>query len=140
MLGRCLIALMIAGAPAVAAQPLAETRPFPEATANLAVNPNFNTGISGWSSSFLTASWSNLDRSGSTSSGSALLRNQDAVANVGGYFHQCITVVPGRGYAVGASWMAPAGQTRTGTQWTTYSYGASCWTPTDRPISSSARI
>jgi len=91
---------------------------FPISAANLLNNPNFNSNLDGWTASnstILSASWNGIDAIGSTTSGSATLRNTWAIANgAGPYLGQCVAVTAGAGYDIGAKIHIPGSQDRTG--------------------------
>ena len=87
--------------------------------ANLLQNATFDANLTGgWASSntdLLTAAWSGMDANGSATSGSAILRNTDPVANgAGPTFDQCVAVTAGATYGLSAKFHIAPNQNRTG--------------------------
>ncbi len=80
---------------------------------NLVVNSSFDRDLSGWSTDMVathSAVWASLDASGSSSSGSMRLVNQEATSSGAIPAWQCIPVAEGATYSVGASVYIPQGQ------------------------------
>ena len=90
----------------------------PAFAANLLTNPNFDTNVSGWTSSngsILSAEWNGIDADGSTASGSVTLRNSTDFANgAGPVLQQCVPVTSGAGYDLYGKFQIPGNQDRTG--------------------------
>lgn len=87
---------------------------------NLLVNPNFDTGLSGWQTepfvSDSTANWDGaLDADGSPSSGSAQqVFSADAVHGLSAVLFQCVPLKHGGTYVLGGEIFIPEGNTTTG--------------------------
>ena len=88
---------------------------FPAASsaANLLLNPEFDTNLTGWNQPFgVPVVWSSTDHGSSPVSGSALVTNDDdpSSGGVAIALEQCVPVLPQRTYLFGGQIHLPAGQ------------------------------
>jgi sulfatase modifying factor 1 len=90
---------------------VALVRPVSGVSANLIVNPGFDSDLSGWDNIGLT-SWSSEDARGDDSSGSARLNL--SVASSYAIRSSCVTAFPGEEFFYSASYLIPPGQPTAG--------------------------
>jgi hypothetical protein len=101
----------------------------PLAAQNLLVNPNFDGGLDGWTpDAGAGAAYSSRDATNSQFSGSALVTNSVAGANVPLGLSQCVSLSPGAAYSISARFLIPSGQAASATArvFAQFYAGASC--------------